>query len=246
MPKPSYVTSPLRKLPANESITVLDPEFRRVSVNLYPVDGSANENAVEACIETPRLLIFSIGHAKRERSSVISNLRSLYRDPATKFITGEVDPDPVQESYSYSQMFWDSGNIFSSFEVTDKDGITVGLTSMDAFGSPGVAKYFAAFDRKDREEGYSVEATVAHAFYWAPYIRDKGYRIDGAPLESIVAEVPVGNYFNSVFPLLKFSSQAGPTSSFVAARNNTYEQSVSKAAKTASYTQKAYKLGFLD
>ncbi len=240
-----FVKKPLLTL--DDGSKVLDPEFiNNTTVELYPIDGAANEAALEACITTPRLLLFSAGHTSRDNTFDTKNLVSMYGNPDNMRLFASGKPIPAETviaRHTERCSRWAVGNPFSSFIIETKDGQkTVGQTVFGASGKPGISECAIIIDSPHQRNGYGTEALTSQTYLWAPFLAERGYEVGGAQLTQITATAHPDNGTAKIFPLIGYHHNKSMLHTQYDAIRNQYTLPVAEATEIVERTRVLFKL----
>lgn len=174
----------------------LSDDFLKTTVELYDVEGSAHEDAKEACIITPRLMLFSSGHSTKDNALDTQFIVKCFTNPHNMHFWGDTNPyteDTCIEIQNNNCKDWREGNVFGSFIVDNHEGTNLGLTALADTDTPGTCEYQILIDKEFQNNKYGTEATIAMCYFWAPYLREHGYKVAGAPLEHIITNSHTDN-----------------------------------------------------
>ncbi|HSX11598.1 MAG TPA: GNAT family N-acetyltransferase [Chlamydiales bacterium] len=153
------------------------------------------EGHLDVTIETDRLHIRSVEATEKERDQYVG----LFGNPEVmgKYATGETRTREAVEKRINDIWVkrWRKGDPYSGLTVF-KDDEFLGHVVLGHSDTPGQSELAYLFNPQHWHKGYGTEAVTAVVKEYAPATVEKGYLLDGKPLERIVATARVDNPYS--------------------------------------------------
>ncbi len=166
----------------------LTKDYAASVVEVYETEGQASEETLAASITTNRCLMFSVGQqvskkgARKEQPLEIDYFNRLFGDAENMRLYECGVPLPeaeIKNRYDEACKLWYIKNPFSFFTVEDKEtGEFFGQIDMMDSTVTNTSEIGIAIDKQHWRKGIGTEVTVAHSYYWAPYLRENGYHVN--------------------------------------------------------------------
>jgi RimJ/RimL family protein N-acetyltransferase len=201
MPKSVFIDIP-------EIGTCLTPDFNKAEIEFCEIDGAEHESW-GISITTNRLKMFSLSHQQRTHKdpSDLNNLIALHDDPEVMdlYASGKPIPaDNVRARYNERKARFSAHNPYSAYVIDDENGNFIGQVVLGFGPQTGKSEYAIVLAKKEWHKYYGTEATVAIAYNLAPQCIKEGYKINGSPLNAIVATAHPKNGTAVIFRNLNF------------------------------------------
>lgn len=242
MSTPEFAKRPLT--PTAFGTFILDPAYLNTTIVLEPNDHGDDEEALEAFIQTPRLMLFSVGHSKRRLNSDLKTLIDYYGAPDNMSLYGAghtLSSDHVSTKHQDHIDRWLAGNVFSSFMIDTEDGTTIGETIFGESDDPGMSECAVIIDGKYQKKGYGTEAVVTQSYFWAPLIAEK-YKVNDCELTALTATAHPENGTSKLFPRAGYELVKRFEHKAYGAERNYYMLSIATAERRVSESRTHYSI----
>ncbi len=229
-----------------KSLTV---EYSDMTVEVYEVEGSTH--SIEAKITTPKTVLFSYGHSKKEidqqRADIVTmfgNAEAMKNVASGAPVTAEAATTRFNER---ADRFMKHGNPFSAFTLENaEDGAFVGHMIAGGAGEHPISKaklvgrseLAIVIDPAQQSKGHGTDAITALTYAWAPYLAKRDFKVNGSEdLVALWATAHPENGSARIFEANGYNALSTFDHPTYKAARTEYELSVAEAAEVVANTR---------